>query len=45
MEYPEFPNSEDYTPIDEILQGNLNVLIIPLIADEETNKLAELVNE
>ena len=31
--------------LDEILQGNLNVLINPLIADEETNKLAELGNE
>ncbi len=31
--------------LDEILEGNLNELINPLIADEETNKLAELGNE
>jgi len=31
--------------LDEILAGNLNELINPLIADEETNKLAELGNE
>ena len=29
----------------EILEGNLDELINPLIADEETNKLAELGNE
>ena len=31
--------------LTEILEGNLNDLINPLIADEETNKLAELGNE
>ncbi len=31
--------------LDEILEGNLNELINPLITDEETNKLAELGNE
>jgi peptide chain release factor 1 len=31
--------------LNEILEGNLNDLINPLIADEETNKLAELGNE
>ena len=31
--------------LDEILEGNLNELINPLIADEETNKLVELGNE
>jgi len=31
--------------LDEILEGNLNELINSLIADEETNKLAELGNE
>ena len=31
--------------LDEILEGNLNELINPLIADEETNKLAEIGNE
>ena len=29
----------------EVLEGNLNALINPLMADEETNKLAELGNE
>ena len=31
--------------LTEILEGNLDELINPLIADEETNKLAELGNE
>tara|TARA_Y100001970_G_C14243363_1_gene866330 strand:- start:1384 stop:2460 length:1077 start_codon:yes stop_codon:yes gene_type:complete len=31
--------------LSEILEGNLNDLINPLIADEETSKLAELGNE
>ena len=31
--------------LNEILEGNLNDLINPLIADEETSKLAELANE
>jgi len=31
--------------LNEILEGNLNELINPLIANEETIKLAELVNE
>ena len=31
--------------LTEILEGNLSELINPLIADEETNKLAELGNE
>ena len=31
--------------LDEILEGNLNELINPLITAEETNKLAELGNE
>ena len=31
--------------LTEILEGNLDDLITPLIADEETNKLAELGNE
>ncbi len=31
--------------LNEILEGNLDELINPLIADEETNKLAELGNE
>ena len=31
--------------LSEILEGNLNELINPLMADEETNKLAELGNE
>ena len=31
--------------LSEVLEGNLNALINPLMADEETNKLAELGNE
>ncbi len=31
--------------LNEILEGNLGELITPLIADDETNKLAELGNE
>jgi len=31
--------------LSEVLEGNLNDLINPLMADEETNKLAELSNE
>jgi len=31
--------------LSEVLEGNLNDLINPLMADEETNKLAELGNE
>ena len=31
--------------LSEILEGNLDDLITPLVTDEETNKLAELGNE